>query len=300
MKENPPSEHPMTRRAGLDRSRSSRAPAGLRGCRTGVVWVVISAIILGTPGPVHAWGRLGHRASAQLAESRLSPRARAIIRDLLEPDESLADAATWADEHSRDIPGSAAWHYVNVPISSPHYNPKDCPPQGCVVSKIAEFRRILADRHAPRARRRQALRFFVHFVQDLHQPMHVADRDDRGGTRLQLRFGRYENTNLHQVWDSGLLHQRYRERDLPELVRELDTLAGRPESRGWLHGRIEDWADESLALGRRAYRIPGSDRSLRPGDEIGRNYEDAFLPMAVERLARSGIRLAALLNETLE
>ncbi len=148
-------------------------------------------------------------------ESRLSPQARAIIRDFLEPGESLADAATWADENSREIPGSAAWHFVNVRISSPHYSPRDCRPQGCVVTKIAEFRTILADQHAPRSRRRMALRFFVHLVQDLHQPMHVADRNDRGGNNLQLRYGRYDNTNLHQVWDSGLLRQAVSPRNGP-------------------------------------------------------------------------------------
>jgi hypothetical protein len=265
-----------------------------------LISIVVGAIALGSTHPAWAWGRLAHRASARLAESRLSPRTRAIIRDLLEPGESLADAATWADEHSREIPGSAAWHFVNVPVSSPHYTPKDCPAQGCVVSKIAEFREVLADRHSPRFRRRQALRFFVHLVQDLHQPFHVADRNDRGGNRLQLRVGRFETTNLHQVWDSGLLHRRYRLRDDPELMQELKVLADRPKARDWLHGRIEDWADESLDLGRRAYRVPGSNRSLRPGDGIGRDYEDANLPLAVERLAQSGVRLASLLNEILD
>jgi hypothetical protein len=223
-----------------------------------------------------------------------------VIRDLLEPGETLADAATWADEHSRDIRGSAAWHFVNVPISASHYNPRDCSPQGCVISKIAEFGQVLATRQAPRNRRRQALRFLVHLVQDLHQPMHVVDRNDRGGNSLQLRSGRFETTNLHQVWDSGLLRRRYRYRDEPELVRDLKALAARPEARGWLNGRIEDWADESLEIGRRAYRIPGSDRSLRAGDEIGREYEDANLPLALERLARSGVRLASLLNAVLD
>ena len=205
-------EHPASRRPDLGRSRTTRALAR-RVLGAGVVWVVIGTMIVGSPPPALAWGRLGHRASATFAESRLSNRAKAAIQDLLEPGESLADAATWADENSRDIPGSAAWHFVNVPISSPHYNPKDCSPRGCVISKIAEFRGILADRRAPRARRRQALRFFVHLVQDLHQPMHVADRDDRGGNRLQLRSGQFEPTNLHQVWDSGLLRRRYRARD---------------------------------------------------------------------------------------
>ena len=251
------------------------------------------------PRPAGAWGRLGHRASARLAESRLSPRARAVIRDLLEPGESLADASTWADEHARSIRGSAAWHYVNVPISAPHYDDRFCARRGCVVSKIAEFRAMLADPGAPRASRRQALRYFVHLVQDLHQPMHVADRDDRGGNDLQLRLGRYEHTNLHQVWDSGLFHWQYREHAEAELVRDVTALADRREARAWLRGRVEDWADESLAIGRRAYLVPGTDRILRAGDEIGPGYVDANLPLAVERVAQSGVRLAAMLNEIL-
>ena len=240
----------------------------------------------------------GHRASAKLAESRLSPRARAIIRDLLEPGESLADASTWADENNRDIPGSAAWHFVNVPVSANHYDPRDCRPRGCVVSKIAEFRSILADPHAPRSRRRTALRFFVHLVQDLHQPMHVADRNDRGGNNLQLRYGRYDNTNLHQVWDSGLLNQGYRNE--AELLRTMDDLAHRPDAGLWLKGQIEDWADESLEVGRRAYLIPGTNTILRTGDSIGRDYERANVPLVTDRLARSGVRLAFLLNEILK
>jgi len=264
------------------------------------VVVLIGALIAATPRPAEAWGRLGHRASARLAESRLSPRARAIVRDLLEPGESLADASTWADEHSREIRGSSAWHYVNVPISSPHYSPEYCARQGCVVSKIAEFRAVLADRHAPRARRRQALRFFVHLVQDLHQPMHVADRNDRGGNALPLRSGRYDNMNLHQVWDSGLFRWRYRQHAEDQLLRDATAMDGRPEARRWPGGRVEDWADESLQIGRRAYTIPGTNRTLRAGDELGRDYMEANAPLAAERVAQSGVRLAAMLNAVLD
>jgi hypothetical protein len=241
------------------------------------------------------WGRLAHRASAKLADSRLSPRARASIRDLLEPGESLADASTWADEHSREIPGSTSWHYVNVPIWAEHYDARDCRRQGCVVSKIAEFRATLLDRKAPVARRRTALRFLVHLVQDVHQPMHVADRNDRGGNTLQLRYGRYDNTNLHQVWDSGLLSRAFRNED--DLMHHLDDLARRPESREWLNGRTEDWADESLLVGRSAYHVPGSAVTLRRGDSIGRDYERDNVPRAVDRLARAGVRLASLLDD---
>jgi nuclease S1 len=275
-------------------SKVVRSPGLLRLRIAGSALLLVALLVASWARPALAWGRLGHRASAKLTFSRLTPKARAVIRDLLEPGESLADASTWADENGREISGSAAWHYVNVHISSPHYTARDCRPQGCVVSKIAEFRAILSDRNASKARRRLALRFLVHLVQDLHQPMHVADRRDRGGNNLQLRYGRFDATNLHQVWDSGLLKSRYRNEN--ELWRDLSKLADQPGSRDWLKGRVEDWADESLELGRRAYQNPRTHSPLRSGDRLNRDYERENLPRAVERLAQAGVRLAELLN----
>lgn len=244
---------------------------------------------------VFAWGRMAHRAATRLAESRLTPQARAAIRELLEPGESLADASTWADENSRSIPGSAAWHFVNVPISAPHYSPKDCR-DNCVVSRLEEFRRILTDPKAPLPRRRMALRYVVHLVEDAHQPMHVGDNRDRGGNAVQLQFFRDDLTNLHQVWDSGLLRIGYRNER--ELVDALFALARRPEAESWSKGRVEDWVDESLEAARVAYRLPGGGQ-VRPGARLGREYQDANLPVAVKRLAQAGYRLSDVLNACL-
>jgi hypothetical protein len=164
-----------------------------------------------------------------------------------------------------------------------------------VISKIADFKATLGDRNVPLARRRTALRFLVHLVQDVHQPMHVADRNDRGGNNVQLRYGRYDNTNLHQVWDSGLLSRAFRNED--ELMRHLEALARPPEAADWRKGRPEDWANESLLVGRHAYQIPGSEATLRSGDSIGRNYERENVPKAADRLARSAVRLAVMLED---
>jgi S1/P1 Nuclease len=95
--------------------------------------------------------------------------------------------------------------------------------------------------------------------------------------------------------DSGLLSGAYRNEDV--LMRHLEVLAKKPEAKEWLKGRTEDWADKSLKVGRAAYRIPGSDRTLRSGDSIGLDYEIENVPHAAERLARSGVRLAAMLEE---
>jgi hypothetical protein len=264
--------------------------------------IVPLAIVLcgpwAAPRPAQAWGRLGHRVAARLAQSRLSPEAEAAVRDLLEPGETLADASTWADENRRDVPESGPWHYVNVPISEPRYSSRFCPEKGCVVSKLEEYRRILADRSAPRERRREALRFVVHFLQDLHQPLHVGDDHDRGGNDLQLQFFG-QGSNLHRIWDSGLLeHDR---RSESEWVEVLNGSINPKAAERWARVTSpEDWANESLAVARRAYCFPGSDDPLRRGARIGEAYEKANLPIARERLEEAGVRLAVLLNEALK
>ncbi|QEH37236.1 S1/P1 Nuclease [Aquisphaera giovannonii] len=258
----------------------------------------LAAVTIGlaAPGPALGWGRNAHRAATRVAESRLTPEARAAVRELLEPGESLVDASTWADENSRNIPGSANWHFVNVPIASPRYTPADCR-GNCVVSRLEEFRRILADRNAPRARRQMALRYVVHLVEDAHQPLHVGDRRDRGGNNVQLTFFRDDFTNLHQVWDSGLLREGYRgERALADALFDLARL---PAARDWTKGGVEDWVNESLEAARQAYKVPGSGETLRSGMRIGREYEEANLPVATRRLAQAGVRLSEILNEAL-
>ena len=240
-----------------------------------------------------AWGRAGHRAAARLAESRLSPAALAAIRGLLEEGESLADASTWADEVRRSYAGSGPWHYVNVPISEPHYDARFCPKGGCVVSKIGDFRKVLADRDAPRAERQKALRFLVHFVQDMHQPLHVGDNKDRGGNGTQVRFFG-KGSNLHRVWDSGLLDRGHGNE--ADLLARISALANAEDAKGWTSGTTEDWADESLQAARRAYGLADLEEPLRKGSKLGEDYQAIHLPVAETRLAQSGVRVAAILN----
>jgi nuclease S1 len=105
---------------------------------------------------VWEWGRIGHRVAAQMAESRLTPQALAAVHDLLGPGVSLAEISTWADEHRS--PNSRAWHYVDVPIAESRYDPKYCPPGGCVVSKIGDFRRILMDPRADKPEKQEVMK----------------------------------------------------------------------------------------------------------------------------------------------
>jgi hypothetical protein len=139
-----------------------------------------------TAGHAWGWGALGHKVTARIAEKHLTAEAKAAIKKLLEKDEDLAKASTWPDEHSREISGSASWHFVNVPIDEARYDAKFCAASGCVVSKLTEYQNVLANRSHSVAKRREALRIVVHLTGDLHQPLHVGDNHDRGGNDTQV------------------------------------------------------------------------------------------------------------------
>ena len=248
------------------------------------------------PSVARAWGPQGHRVIAKVASERLTPEARAAIRDLLHPDDTLADIADWADHEGHDVyPGSAPWHYVNISIHDAHYaDGRDAGRSTNVVHQIAHYRAILSDHSKPKAERSRALLFLVHFVEDVHQPLHVGDNRDRGGNQTQIRF-LGDGTNLHQLWDSGLIRQ----------VGGNDRVwAGRlehaitPETyRAWSGGTPATWADESLQAAKIAYHdLEGAPRSIPTGYTLGKDYAHQVEPILIEQMAKAAVRLADELN----
>ena len=249
----------------------------------------------GAPQSSWAWGPHGHRLATRVAEARLTPEAARAVRELLNKGDTLVDVCDWADHQGHDVvPGSAPWHYVNVPITAEKYDDCDCPRGGCVVSKIRDYRKVLADPKAPRRERQLALLFLVHFVEDVHQPLHVGDNRDHGGNATQARF-RGRGTNLHRLWDSDLIdHVDFGDKEWMKRITGEIT----PEKAAeWSKGDVEDWANESLAAAKRAYKFPeGTVTSLRTGVEIGEDYARFARPIIEDRLARAGVRLANELN----
>lgn len=267
------------------------------GIHSRFIIATLSITLILTASTVQAWGRLGHRLAGHLADRHLTPKARAAIRGLLEPGESMADASTWADEHRRDIKESGPWHYVDVPLSEDRYDNRfagDVPEKGYIIPKIREFRTILKDPRRPIAERRLALRFLIHLIEDLHQPLHVGENHDRGGNALQIQFFG-EGTNLHRLWDRNMLtHAEKNEGRWLRTLLAMDTPKARQKA---LTGLVEDWATESLLAARKAYVNPRTGKMIRKGARLGQAYQDANLPVARQRLYLSGIRLAAVLNE---
>jgi hypothetical protein len=237
--------------------------------RSRFIFALTLFVLLQTGTPAWAWGRLGHRVIARLAERHMTPEAKAAVAALLESGESMADASLWADENRGRLPKTAPWHYVDVSLDEPRYDAKfsgDVASKGCVVDKINEFRKVVGDKSKPVEERRFALRFLLHCIEDLHMPLHVGDNHDKGGNLTQVRwFDR--GSNMHHVWDSDLIQWNTRSEDvwLAEL-KAMDTPEARQEA---MKGTVEEWATEGLLAARRAYQEPTSGRRIKSGQKLG-------------------------------
>ena len=173
-------------------------------------WVSLLALLIALQSatPAWAWGRLGHRVIAKLAERHLTDQAEGRDQG---PARTGGVAGRLLDMGRRStagkMPKTAPWHYVDVPLDEPRYDdrsPGTTRRRGYIVPKIRELRVTLKDRSKPVEERRAALRFLVHLVEDLHMPLHVGENHDKGGNNLQVRwFDR--GSNLHRVWDTGII-----------------------------------------------------------------------------------------------
>ena len=248
------------------------------------------------PALAGAWGFDGHRIVGTLAESELSPSARAEAHRLLagEPEPTLAGVSTWADT-LRDDPAwrhTGRWHWVNLPRENPctYVAARDCPDGDCVVGAIRTQFDILADRSRPDAERRDALKFLVHFVGDVHQPFHAGFGFDRGGNQTQLRFDR-QGWNLHSLWDSAMVkHAGLEPADYARQLRGGPALP--PDATLGLERPEERWALESCQA--------IHDDGLYPARRtVGRGYLEQHRPLAEQRLRQAASRLAALLEVAL-
>src|SRR5690606_27820481 len=201
------------------------------------------------PAPLPArWGRVGHRVVARVAAARLSDRARREVRTLL-GGQTLAEISTWADEVRNDRPETSTWHYVNIPVTDSVYRAdKYCPASGCVISALEQQLALLRDRRQPHAVRAEALKWVVHLVGDVHQPLHSGDRGDRGGNDVTVWLG-LRRTNLHSLWDSGLIGASGR--DEQQLVNHIEQqLRGRTDLAAIARGTPAEWTMEAHDLSR--------------------------------------------------
>jgi len=240
-----------------------------------------------------AWGNEGHRVVAAIAAAHLSPDASRAVGELLatEPEPTLPGVASWADDIRPQRRETAPWHFANLRGECRYVPERDCPDGQCVVAQIAHFEAVLADPSESAAARREALKFVVHLVGDLHQPLHVNSQQDKGANTFQVQFeGR--GTNLHHIWDT-------------EIVNAIDPvwhtvaaqLAGdsgtpvrftRPEQFDPAH-----WAEDTCEKVQTQGIYPA-------GHIIDAGYVDGNKALAQHQLQIAGERLAAVLNMALD
>lgn len=249
-------------------------------------------VMLMLPFDASAWSAFGHRLVGELAATELTPQARAQVAELLrgEAEPTLAGVSTWADQIRENDPDlgkrSARWHYLNLPEGTCDFVPeRDCRNGDCVIGAIERQAAILADTGRPRAERVQALKFVVHFVGDVHQPMHAGLASDRGGNDVQVNLAG-TGMNLHSLWDRELLASRgAQEQDHVRVLQRLPTRDIAPSS-------PRAWARESCELRSQPGVYP-------PSAKIGPDYVTRWRPLAETRVRVAGHRLAHVLNAAL-
>ena len=268
------------------------------------VLAALAAAAALVPAPALAWGKTGHRVVAAIADTQLSGLARAQVQQILGPGESLDEAANWPDE-MRAAPGnfwqkaSTPWHYVTLNgIIYDH-----APTEGDALEALSRFSETLQDPNASRADKQLALRFIVHLVGDLHQPLHVGKCCDRGGNDVKVTwFGK--PTNLHAVWDSQLPDDE--QLSFSELATKLERHISPQDVVKWWDVNPRDWISESGEIRDTLYPTardmpkPVKGKKPRKGaavlPELSYNYVFKFTPVMERRLSQGGVRLAAYLN----
>lgn len=248
-------------------------------------WVLTVALV-GFSLSVHAWGVDGHRIVAAIAQQHLQPQAAKEAARLLaqEPGATLTSISTWADEHRS--PATAAWHYINFPKGECRYQQeRDCLDGKCVVEAIRKQASVL-QYDVNDEKRLAALKYLVHLVGDIHQPLHAGWGEDRGGNRYQLQaFMR--GSNLHSWWDSGMI--KYLEQQEGAMLASLLARKSPPPDL--------DWTPEVAAV--ESCRIVNQD-GFYPGRLIDVAYIRRYRDTLGLRLHTAGLRLAALLNKVLQ
>ena len=289
-----------------------------------------------------AWGCKGHQTVALIAEKHLTPEAAKMVQKLLSENpvdpklsrycgsavrDAMADSSTWADD-VRNERKNGPWHYIDIPRGAKR-GPLEpyCGEEGCVTREIAEQLAVLKDKNADGTKRAEALRYIIHFVGDLHQPLHATTNADEGGNCVPVKYLRRKphehnhsfTPNLHSLWDTAIPERDMEGADPGEYAETLEEkFAG--EIAGWQEAGIhlDDWAWESHDYAETAaYGLLTPKVAIEPnvvvkscaddnniGERLleqhitaGESYQDKAAEVVELRIEQAGVRLAMILNE---
>ena len=249
-------------------------------------WTLLSLSLLLISLQALAWGPTGHRVVGEIAEQQLTDKAKAKIMQVL-GNESLAAVSIWMDEVKSDTAYNRYydWHWVTIP-NGQRYGDTEKNPNGDVVKAIEDLTAQLKSGKLSLEEEQFAIKALVHFVGDVHQPLHVGTGEDMGGNKVKVTWFK-EETNLHHVWDSDMIN--YYDMSYTELASNLMRTTTKEDKMAWKKGDVRAWAHESMTYREALYEV---------GDgKLGYRYHYVHFPTVEKRLAQAGYRLGNLLNE---
>jgi len=251
--------------------------------------------------------------------ARLTPETAHQVALLLQGDldsqgkpsgrKTLGEVASWADEikHKPVGAGTAPWHFDDIPVCGTATEDVICNGGNCAFSKLSNAIEVLGNAQAAKRDRNEALKWIVHLVGDIHQPLHEADNHDRGGNGITVTFfgttnGPFGPLNLHGIWDDDMVDRLIQEKGgVATIVQE----EGLPQDRSdWETGSVSDWSAEShqLAVSVAYAKLPGGFTCGSPITDvltIGQDYYSEAAPQIDTQLRKAGVRLAKILNDAL-
>jgi len=252
-----------------------------------LIALLISLFLLYPLNAGTKWSSTGHRTVGLIASKYLTPKAKREIKRLLNR-ESLALVSTYADDIKSDkrYDKFYTWHYINMPLDA-DYDISKQNPDGDLVSAIEFCKSVIRDKNASDVDKAFYLKLLIHFIGDLHQPMHVALEEDKGGNDFKLKWF-YQDTNLHTVWDRKMIDDYGM--SYSELANNADYLASE-QIKEIQKGTVIDWVNETHKLTREVYA------SVKEGDNLRYEYSYKFMNVARKQIQIAGIRLAKTLND---
>ena len=275
--------------------------------RSGLMHKLLVSLLCGCL-PAFGWGGEGHSLIARIAWVQLTPAVQARVSEILGPGVSIQSIASWADQVRTQRRETGPWHYIDIPIDQPHLDmARDCPKGDCVIARIEDFRKALKDPATAPLTRREALMFLVHFVGDMHQPLHCADNGDQGGNKVLVKYGDRGGDrpyNLHSLWDSGLLDNmpNFFTGTVPreDILFPLYSRASEEGARKWSKGTVEDWAEQIHKIAQKVTYGKLPKVAAGTPEPIGTAYERKAEDVIAIEIEKAGARLALVLNEALQ
>ncbi len=252
----------------------------------GLFLVTASLLITLKPADAEAWGRTGHYITGEIAQRHLNAEAAAAVERIL-GDTSLAVATVWMDQvrSQDDYRYTADWHWVTIPDGMT-YEETEKNPNGDVIRSLEENIELLKAGGLTEKEELDALRFVIHMIGDMHQPLHVGTGEDRGGNDVRVKW-MGSNSNLHRVWDTNMIESWGL--TTTQFVEALDVVTPETVAK-WQNSGPRDWAAESVTYRDTIYDIPENN-------ELEWEYRNKNFHVVEKRLIQAGVRIAAVLNE---